>query len=289
MSGGRLLRLSSPTGTTRVAGIIGDPVRHSLSPPLHNAGFAAAGLDWVYVAFPVPPGAGTEAVAAMRTLGIEGLSVTMPHKGDVIAVLDRLTPAARQLAAVNTIVRNGGDLVGHNTDGDGLIDALRSGPEGDPAGRRVLVLGAGATARAVCLALAGAGASEVGVVGRRPEAIADAVALCGGRGRAATIDATGEADLIINATPVGMGTPSAGRLPFDLDPEQLGPGQAVVDLIYHPLATDLVVAARGRGAQASNGLGMLVHQAARQFTLWTGVPAPLEAMSAAARQALRPQ
>jgi shikimate dehydrogenase len=269
-----------------VAGIIGDPVRHSLSPLLHNAGFAAAGLDWVYVAFPVPAGQAALAVAAMRILGIDGLSVTMPHKAHVLAGLDRLSPAAERLGAVNTVVREGLDLVGHSTDGQGFVDALRAGPEGDPEGRRVLVLGAGGSARAVCLALAEAGAAEVGVVGRRPDAVAAAVALCLGRGRAAAIDEVGEADLVVNATPVGMGSGPAPSLPFDLDASRLGPGQAVVDLIYHPLATALVLASQARGATASNGLGMLVHQGALQFRLWTGEAAPLEAMDAAVRAAM---
>jgi shikimate dehydrogenase len=210
----------------------------------------------------------------------------MPHKADVLAGLDRVSPTVQVLHSANTVVRHGGELVGHSTDGEGLVDALRAGPEGDPAGRRVLVLGAGGTARAVCLALAEAGAAQVGVVGRRPEAVAAAVALCAGRGRPAAIEEVGDADLIVNATPVGMGPAGAGRLPFDLDPARLGPGQAVVDLIYHPLATELVQASRARGAQASNGLGMLVHQAARQFTLWTGTEAPVEAMAAAARTAV---
>jgi shikimate dehydrogenase len=268
-----------------VAGIIGDPVRHSLSPLLHNAGFGALGLDWVYVAFPVPAGQGVLAAAAMRTLGIDGLSVTMPHKAEILSALDRLTPTAERLYAVNTVVRDGADLVGHSTDGDGFVDALRSGAEGDPEGRRVMVLGTGGSARAVCLALAEAGAAQVCVVGRRSDAVAATVALCGGRGRAAAIEEVGDVELVVNATPVGMGAVTGGGLPFDLDPARLGPGQAVVDLVYYPLATALVVASRDRGATASNGIGMLVHQAARQFTLWTGQPAPIEAMEAAARSA----
>ncbi len=143
----------TPTAGTHVAGVVGDPVGHSLSPVLHNAAFSALGVDWVYVAFPVAAGRGAEAVAAMRTLGIAGLSVTMPHKPDVAGAVDRLTPVAARLGAVNTVARvargagalgaEGDELVGDNTDGDGFVDALRVDEGWDPAGRRCVVLGAG--------------------------------------------------------------------------------------------------------------------------------------------------
>jgi shikimate dehydrogenase len=280
-------------------------VRHSLSPALHNAAFAATGLDWVYLAFPVPKGAVPAALDGMRALGIEGLSVTMPHKAAVAANVDRLSPTAARLQAVNTVMRRGNDLVGESTDGEGFLAAVRRDEGWDPVDRRCLILGAGGAARAVALALAGAGAAQVVVVGRRPDQAEATAALVGQAGRVsrptvgALADAVAGADLVVNATPVGMAgvvrldrsplerASVEGPLPFDLDPAGIGSGQLIVDLIYAPAATPLVQMARQRGARATNGLGMLIHQAALQFRLWTGEDPPLEVMSAAAMAALR--
>jgi shikimate dehydrogenase len=266
-----------PGGATRVAGVIGSPIRHSLSPVLHNAAFRALDLDWVFLAFEVAEGDGAAAVHGMRALGIEGLSVTMPHKAEVIGALDKLSPTAEKLGAVNTITRQGGVFLGESTDGAGFLDALRQDEGFDPAGRRCVVLGAGGAGRAVTLALAEAGASEVVIVNRTAERGLDAVALAGGVGRLGEAAEAADADLIVNATSVGMGD---GASP--LDPETLGPGQLVVDLVYHPAVTPLVAGARARGATAVNGLGMLIHQAAHAFRHWTGQEPPLPAMSAAA-------
>jgi shikimate dehydrogenase len=278
----------APRASTRIAGVIGDPVRHSLSPVLHNAAFDALGVDWVYVAFPVPAGEAPAAIAAMRVLGIRGLSVTMPHKAGVAASVDRLTPVAGRLAAVNTVITHGGELVGDSTDGDGFLDALRLDEGWDPAGRRCLVLGAGGAARAVCLALGNAGAAEVGVVARRPEAAREAASFAGVVGLVRPVDAAADADLVVNATPVGMvpAGQGGGELPFGIDSACLGGGQLVIDLIYHPPTTPLLAAARARGATAVNGVGMLLYQAGRQVTAWTGQDAPLDAMSAALLAAL---
>ena len=283
--------MKAPTAATRLAGVIGDPVGHSLSPVLHNAAFEALDLDWVYVAFPVPAGQGAAAVAAVRTLGLAGLSVTMPHKAEVARAVDRLTPVAERLGVVNTVVARGEEIYGDSTDGAGFIDALRADEGFDPAGRRCVVLGTGGAARAVCLALAGAGASAVIVVGRRPDAVADCVALAGPAGRPGTVEEVDGADLVVNATPVGMDLPSTGAgagqlLPFALDVARLGPGQLVADLIYAPAVTPLLSGARERGAGAVNGLGMLLHQAGRQIEAWTGLRAPLDVMSVAALAAL---
>jgi shikimate dehydrogenase len=280
------------SGATRVAGVIGDPVEHSLSPVLHNAAFAALGIDWVYAAFRVGAGQGAAAVEAMRTLDLAGLSVTMPHKQEVAAAVDRLTPGAAALDAVNTVswsrTTADSELVGESTDGPGFIAAL-SGDEGfDPSGRSCVVLGTGGAARAVVLALAGAGAAEVTVLGRRAEATARAAGLAGEAGRPVVAsDGDGQvvrdpvlrADLIVNATPVGMG--GEDRPPFGLEPAWLGRTLFVVDLVYSPTTTPLMLAARTAGVPCTGGLGMLIHQAARQVELWTGRPAPLEAMSAA--------
>jgi shikimate dehydrogenase len=259
-----------------VAAVIGDPVAHSVSPAIHNAAFRALDLDWLYVAFPVAAGSGADAVAAMRALDLGGLSVTMPHKADVAGAVDRLSPTAERLGAVNTALWRSSAVLGENTDGIGFIDALREDEGFEPEGRRCLVVGAGGAARAVILALGEAGAADIVVVNRsanRAE-IAAALSPAGRVGEAAD---AGEADLIVNATPIGMGDEG-----LPVEPAHLGSGQLVVDLIYRPAITPFVEAARGAGAAAANGLGMLIHQAAHAFRLWTGEDPPLEAMSAAA-------
>ena len=267
-----------PSGTSIVVGVIGDPVRHSLSPVLHNAAFAALGLDWVSVAFGVPSGALDAALAGARALGLRGLSVTMPHKEAAFSKVDRASEAAARLGAVNCVLVEPDGLLGENTDGAGFVAALRRGAGFDPSGRRCLVAGAGGAARAVVLALGQAGASEVVVVGRSPARVADAASLAGEAGRAGAPSEAAGAELVVNATPLGMaGTEGAGLLP-PIDPELVGPGQLVVDLVYAPRPTRWLVLARRRGATTLDGLGMLVNQAALQIELWSGRHAPVEAM-----------
>ena len=212
-----------PVGTTRLAAIIGDPVRHSLSPVIQNAAFRELDLDWVYVAFDVPAGRGAAAVAAMRALGIAGLSVTMPHKSDAAAAVDRLTPTAAALGAVNTIAWEDDVLVGSSTDGEGFLDALRIDEGFEPSGRRCLVLGAGGVARAVVHALAVAGVSEIVVVNRTPARAEVAVAVAPELARVGTAGDARDADLVVNATPVGMDGHSLA-----VDARHLHPGQVVV-------------------------------------------------------------
>lgn len=264
-----------PGASTRLAGVIGDPVRHSLSPAIHNAAFRATGLDWMYLAFEVPAGEAAAAVAAMRALGLDGLNATMPHKAGVAEAVDRLSPVAAELGAVNTVAREGEALVGHNTDGDGFVASLRAEHGFDPASRRCLVLGAGGTARAVVRALGAAGAAEVTVVARRGEQATAAAALAGRAGRAGEVADAEGADLVVNTTPVSE------ELPLGLEPSWLGPRQVVVDVVYQPRVTALLLAAGGRGAATANGVGMLVHQAALAFELWTGRPAPVTQMKKA--------
>ena len=283
----RVRRGRWPAATTVVAGVIGDPVDHSLSPVLHNAAFAELGLDWAYVAFPVPSGRARAAVASMVDLGIRGLSVTMPHKTGAAEACQRLSPVAQRLGVVNTVTNVGGELVGDSTDGAGFVDSLAD-LGWSPKAKRCLVLGSGGAARAVVLALAEAGAACVEVVGRRRDQVLATGALAGNVGAEATVSSAEAADLIVNATPVGMagvGT-DPKSLPFDLVEATLGPGQLVTDLIYAPATTPLIAAARARGSSTCNGLGMLIHQAARQVKIWTGRDAPVEAMSAAALREL---
>jgi shikimate dehydrogenase len=273
------------TGSTRLAALIGSPARHSLSPTILNAAFAAVGADWVFLVFEVPDGRGGDAVAAVRALGIGGLSVTMPHKAAAHEAVDERTAVAAALGAVNCVYWRGDRLVGDNTDGAGFVDALRIDEGVDPAGLRAVVLGAGGAGRAVARALGEAGAADIAIVNRSPEPAARAAILAGVRGRMGALDDVAAADLVINATPLGMGvvTGTDGTPePLPLDPGALCARQVVVDLIYHPPTTPLLTAARDQGAVAVNGLGMLIHQAAHAFRRWTGEDAPLEAMSAAA-------
>jgi shikimate dehydrogenase len=278
-----------------VAGVIGDPVAHSLSPVLHNAAFAALGIDWVYVAFHVGAGQGAAAVEAMRTLDLAGLSVTMPHKAAAAGAVDQLGPTAARLGVVNTVswsrTTEDAVLLGESTDGAGFLDSLRGDEGYDPTGRRCVVLGAGGAARAVTLALAGSGAAAVAVVGRRLDAAVGVAALAGPAGNGMAGDdrrdleeALTAADLLVNATPLGMA--GEEELPFRIEPGWMRKDQFVVDLVYAPATTPLLMTARRLGAARANGLGMLIHQAGRQVELWTGRPAPLEVMSAAAVGAL---
>jgi len=269
------------TGATTVAAVIGSPVRHSLSPALHNAAFEAAGVPWVYVAFDVAHGDASHALDAMRALGIGGMSVTMPHKEMVAANVDELDPAAAALRSVNTVVRTPqGALKGYSTDGAGFVASLaEAGVE--VVGRSVVVLGAGAAARAVIDALARAGATTVTVVNRSVDRAQEAAALAGSAGRVGVVDDVTAADVVVNATSVGM---ASDDLP--LDAAMLRSGQVVADLVYHPLETALLAAARAGGAIAVDGLGMLVHQAALQQELWLGVKPDTAVMRAAALREL---
>ena len=273
------------SGTTRVAGIIGDPVRHSLSPVLHNAAYHALGLDWVYAAFEVPAGATLDALAAMRVLDLAGLSVTMPHKTAAAESCDELSPTAAALHSVNTVHIVDGRLVGDSTDGAGFLRSVREAGH-DVVGASVLVLGAGGAGRAVAHALGQAGARVV-VSARNPDAAVVAADLAGGTTTPWTNRAlaAAQAEVVVNATSLGMaGTSAAGEVV--VGPEALHPGQVVADLVYHPRETALIVGARARGAAVVDGLGMLVHQAAIQIECWSGLNPPVPAMRAAAEHVL---
>ncbi len=265
-----------PTGATRVAAVIGDPVAHSRSPRILNAAFAALDLDWIYVAFPVPDGAGAGAVEAMRTLGIAGLSVTTPHKDAVAAAVDRRTPAAEVLGACNCVFRQGDELVGDSTDGDGFVRALRAEIGLDLAGRTVGVIGAGGAARSIVDAVGRAGATEVVVVNRTGSRGARAAGIHP-VGRVGEPEDLGAAEIVVNATSVGMvGGPAPGALP--VASEVLRPDHIVADIVYQPLVTPFMAAAEAIGATVVGGLPMLVHQAAIAFEHWTGHAAPVEVM-----------
>jgi shikimate dehydrogenase len=264
-----------------VAGVIGSPVRHSLSPAIHNAAFAAAGLDWAFLAFEVVPGGAGAALAGMRAFGIAGLSVTMPHKDDVAAEVDVLDPAAAALGTANTVVlQPDGRLAGYSTDGAGFVASLRDARV-DPAGLTAAVVGAGGAARAVIDALSRAGAARITVINRSADRAQVAAALAGHRGRVGSMADIAAADLVVNATSIGMGS---SETPIDLT--LLHDRHVVADLVYHPLETALLAGACALGARVVDGLGMLVHQAALQQELWTGVRPDPAVMRAAAKREL---
>ncbi|MHB8440119.1 MAG: shikimate dehydrogenase [Acidimicrobiales bacterium] len=273
-----------PSGRSLVVGVVGTPIRHSLSPLLHNAAFDAMGIDWVSVAWEVAAADIERALGGMRALGIAGLSVTMPHKHSAARLVDVLSPVARVLEAVNCITWRDGKLWGDSTDGAGFVDALAHGAGFDPAGRRCLVLGAGGAARAVVHALAASGAAEVSVLNRDQGRAESAAALAGRAGRVAQGSDVSHADLVVQATPVGM--QDEVQLHPLLDTGLLRAGQLAVDLVYLPERTPFLASAHAAGAQVLGGLGMLVHQASRALALWTGSSPPVQAMWDAARRHL---
>jgi shikimate dehydrogenase len=223
----------------------------------------------------------------MRRADITGLSVTMPHKADVAGLVDECSDVARRLTAVNCIHRQEGRLYGTNTDGEGFLASLARGAAFEPMGKRCVVIGAGGAARAVVLALARAGASDVAVVNRTPQRAFEAAALAGDGGTVVDLtegaigDAVGVAHLVVNATPVGMEGARAGAGgpgEWLVAPDLLGAGQVAADLVYVPRQTPWLTEAAAAGATTLDGLGMLVHQAAAQLELWTGVAPPVETM-----------
>jgi shikimate dehydrogenase len=275
------------SASTRVAGIIGDPVRHSLSPVLHNAAYRELGLDWVYLAFEVPGGDGPGALAAMRLLGIAGLSVTMPHKNAVVAACDVLTERAARLQSVNTVTRLGDSrLEGDSTDGEGFLRAVREAGC-DPGGLDALVLGAGGAARAVALALADCGA-RVRLSARRLPAATAAAALVQGVPVPweERDDAARSAGMVVNATPIGMAVEGSRSDEAPVASSSWHADHVAADLVYHPIETRFLRDARSHGAATVNGLGMLVHQAGLQVERWTGVGAPIAVMRAAVNATL---
>ncbi len=258
-----------------VLGILGHPVAHSLSPAMQEAALAARGLTGSYRLLDTPPEALARRLEEVRR-GYRGVNVTVPLKEAVLPLLDGVHPEARAIGAVNTVVNRGGRLIGHNTDAPGF---LRSLEEAGVRGRRALVLGAGGAARAVAYALKGAG-WEVGVHNRtrsRAEALARAFGL-----EVVPLEAARQADLVVNATSVGLDDPAATPLPAALFP----PRGFAVDLVYRPLLTRFLAEAAAAGLGTVDGLGMLLWQGALAFELWTGERAPVGAMRAALRRAL---
>jgi shikimate dehydrogenase len=262
-------------------GVCGWPVAHSRSPQMHNAALGAAGLgDWRYLRLPLPSELFAETVRALPAAGFRGVNVTIPHKQAALAVADRASDAARAIGAANTLTFEDGAIVADNTDAPGLLAALGS----PPAGRTALVLGAGGAGRAAVWALKSAGAADVAVWNRTPERARALAAELGAR----AVATAGRADIVINATSVGLHDPDDTFKALPLGADELDAGSLVVDMVYRAGETRFLEAARTRGARVVDGLEILVRQGAASFERWTGLEAPREAMRAAATTIAEP-
>lgn len=279
------------TGTTKIVGLLGWPVEHSLSPAMHNATFCALGLDYEYLAFAVSPQELPQALAGAKALGFSGLNVTIPHKVKIIPYLDGIDRSAELVGAVNTVVFEDGRAIGHNTDADGFVNSLRA-EKVAIAGKRAVVLGAGGAARAIVHGLLDNGVQDI-AVGARDKDKALTFAQTFGTsqtvrgydwGREDFAAALAACDILIHCTPVGMSPHEDEEV--SLDWEVLNPAAVVCDLIYTPLVTRLLHKAAAAGHKTVGGAGMLVEQGAAAFSLWTGLQAPRAVMHKALSDAL---
>ncbi len=281
-------------GSTKVIGVFGHPVTHSLSPAMHNAALAALGLPYIYVPFPVAPEDLGTALGALGALGIAGVNLTIPHKEAALACMDDITQEARDVGAINTVQCKDGRLLGDNTDGFGFYEPLRE-LGFQVVGRNAIVIGAGGAARSVAFRLAREGA-RLCLVNRtreRAERLAQALADAGlNSGGLAVLPpdspeletALSDAALLVNTTRVGM-TPEH-LAPPPVPAQWLHPGLLVYDLVYNPVETRLLKEARERGCSTLTGVKMLVYQGAAAFQRWTGQWPPTDIMEAAVLQGL---
>ena len=292
--------MPSISGKTTIIGVIGDPIAHTFSPAMHNAAIQALGIDWCYVAFHVLPDGVEHAISGMRGFNIRGLNVTVPHKQAVMPFLHEISPEALAVGAVNTIAHSEGKLLGYNTDVYGILAALRYGAGLDPLPVEVAILGAGGAARGIVYAVASSEATErVTILNRtveKAERLAEEMSRIACRERAVEISggpiershvrgALKDTDLVINATSVGM-TPYADASVIE-DASVFRPGQTLLDTVYNPRETQLMRIARSGGAQAFNGLDMLVYQGARSLEIWTGKAPPVDVMKHAIKGQLK--
>jgi shikimate dehydrogenase len=280
------------SGHTQPFAVLGHPIGHTLSPAMHNAAFKALDMDAVYLAFDVEPERLMAVLPAMAAMGFVGLNLTVPHKEVAFHGLEHLDESARLLGAVNTVHIENGVLTGYNTDGAGFLMAVEEAFGRDVAGTTLFVLGAGGAGRAVALAAARAGAGSLtlsDVDEARAQTLADQIrgavedaqveVVSGAEHQA---EAARQADLVVQATPIGMKSSDPGLLP----PGAFRPDQHVFDLIYSPRETPLLQTAREAGAKTANGLGMLLHQGVKAFSIWTGVTPPAPVMRSVLEQAV---
>jgi shikimate dehydrogenase len=275
------------SGKTRVCGVIGDPIEHTLSPAIHNAAFNHLKLDFVFLAFRVKAADLENAVRGMRGLGINGLNVTMPHKSTVISFLDEVDSTVKFLGSANTILNKNGKLSGFNTDGVGALKAIRENGT-EVSEKKVLLLGAGGAAKAIAFALAEK-AGELAILNRAAEkavVLADALNRVFGKkivGNALSPSAVQknlqDADILVNATSIGM-HPSINQ--SLVAPQWLRSDLTVMDIVYNPVETKLARDAKAAGAKVISGVEMLIYQGAASFEIWSGCSAPIEVMRKAA-------
>jgi shikimate dehydrogenase len=273
----------SANAEPRLYGVLGHPVAHSLSPFIMNRAFRQSGIDAVYLRFDVRPDQLDRAVDGLRALGALGVNVTFPFKEEIVRLIDVPTPDASLIGAVNTVVMLQGQMVGHNTDASGTVGALEAAAGISPGDRHIFVFGAGGSARAAAVGVLGAGAASVifgvrtpanavGPVGRLRERFplqaVDILPLDEPIARDDRRRAFQRADVVINATPVGMGAESGASLIED--PDWISPEQCFFDFIYYPGRTRFLDTASARGATTVGGAALLVHQAAGSFRQWTG-------------------
>lgn len=279
-------------GKTELYGIIGYPVKHTFSPLMHNAAFESLGINAVYLPFEVKPKGLKTAISCMKSLGIRGLNVTIPHKERILECLDGIDKEAALISAVNTIVNKNGRFIGFNTDGRGFINSLNEEFGISPKGKNFFIMGAGGASLAISFSLALSGAKRIVLVDKIEEKAiklasslakntpCEAIALK--RDKRAIKEVILNSDVFINATPCGMKATD----PRVIEPEFLHKGLFVYDIIYNPPVTRLLKDAKKRGARCSNGIGMLLNQGAISFRLWTGRKAPVAVMRKALTGAL---
>ena len=281
-------------GSTKLTGILGYPVTHSVSPQMHNAAYAKLGLNYCYLPVSVKPEDLERVLEGIRILGFAGVNVTIPHKEAVVTLLDEVTKIARLIGAVNVILIQEGRLIGYNTDGPGFIDSLREDAGFEVAGKRAVVLGAGGGAKSVAMMLAQDGVKNLVVsdlIYEKAENLCEYINSHFGIAPYACPSKSNElrklvgtCDLLVNATPVGM-HPKVNECPIEDD--YIIPGSAIVyDLVYNPLETKLLKLAKKNGAKAVSGIGMLIRQGALAFSLFTEQEAPVNLMKEAALKAL---
>ena len=280
-------------GKTQIYGLIGYPVKHTFSPAMHNAAFKSLGINAVYLPFEVAPGGLKAAISHMKSVGVRGINITIPHKEDVLRYLDEIDKVASLIKAVNTIVIKNGKLKGFNTDGMGFINSLKEAFAISPKGKAFFIMGAGGASKAISFSLALRGARRIAIVDEmKDKAIklasslakntsCEAIALK--KDKKAMKELIFSSDVFINATPCGMKS-SDLRL---IDPALLRRGLFVCDVIYNPPVTRLLRDAKKRGARVLNGTGMLLNQGAVSFSLWTGRKAPVRVMKKALDKVLR--
>lgn len=275
---------------TVLYGVIGDPIRHSKSPIMLNRAFRETGINGVYTAFHITSETLPAFIAGVRAMGIRGVNVTIPHKLQVMELIDEIDPGAQAIGAVNTIVNDNGKLVGYNTDGIGYVRSLKEEAEPELAGKRIVVIGAGGASRGIVYALLKEKPASVAISNRTVERAEELAASLGGQAAGLTAIPNeqlkswcGDADIVINTTSVGM-YPNVGQSPIEAG--WMKPGAVASDLIYNPLRTEFLLQAEARGCRTHGGLGMFIYQGAYAFEYWTGQAAPVAAMRETVLEAL---